>query len=117
MSSFFGGAGEGRGVRSPTFSAFAERSPTVSTLSSVGVIGGNRDRESKDSEISTTASEGLVSPGAKNDCRTSCDSKESKGKEEAIEEAKGHGFRGWLKRNFKAREGYEGAFEFQMADA
>lgn len=115
------------GCRSPTFPAFVgrsptipilEKSPTVSTFAtSVGLLSiGTRETESKDSETSVAASDKspILGPG---DWRTSDDSDEISGKE-LVEQAKGGGVKGWFKKRFKAREGYDGAvLGFQTMDA
>ena len=115
------------GTRSPTFPGFVgrspkfpilEKSPTVSTFAtSVGLLSiGTRDRESKDSEASVAANDKQLSPEL-GDWRTRGDSKEISGKE-LVEGARGGGVKGWFKKRFKAREGYDGAvLRFQTMDA
>lgn len=115
------------GCRSTTFPAFVgrsptipilEKSPTVSTFAtSVRLLSiGIRETESKDSETSVAASDKspILGPG---DWQTSGDSDEISGKE-LVEQAKGGGVKGWFKKRFKAREGYDGAvLGFQTMDA
>jgi hypothetical protein len=104
-------------VRSPTFATF-ERSPTFSTLaSSAGSLRiGVGNRVSKDSDVSVVASDTPLSPVA-SDWPPSGDSKEGQEKEPA-EEAKEGGVKGWFKKKFKAREGYDSeVFGFQRMDA
>jgi hypothetical protein len=114
------------GCRSPTFPAFVgrsptfpilEKSPTVSTFAtSAGLLSiGTGERESKDSETSVAASDKPLSPEL-GDWRSG-DRKETSGKE-LVEGAKGGGVKGWFKKRFKAREGYDGAtLGFQTMDA
>ena len=115
------------GCRSTTFPAFVgrsptipilEKSPTVSTFAtSVGLLSiGIRETESKDSETSVAASDKspILGPG---DWQTSGDGDEISGKE-LVEQAKGGDVKGWFKKRFKAREGYDGAvLGFQTMDA
>lgn len=103
--------------RSPTI-PILEKSPTVSTFAtSVRLLSiGIRETESKDSETSVAASDKspILGPG---DWQTSGDSDEISGKE-LVEQAKGGGVKGWFKKRFKAREGYDGAvLGFQTMDA
>jgi hypothetical protein len=63
-----------------------------------------------------TASDEPVSPVAK-DWWGSGDSKDSQGKQEDVEDVKRGGLRGWFKRNFKPREGIDGAWDFRTVDA
>ncbi|CAN9200733.1 unnamed protein product [Alternaria sp. RS040] len=103
--------------RLPTFSLL-EKSPTVSTSATpAGLISiGTRERESKDSETSVAASDKSPIPGPE-DGRTGGDSDEISGKE-LVEQAKAGGVKGWFKKRFKAREGYDGAvLGFQTIDA
>ena len=102
--------------RSPTF-PILEKSPTVSTFAtSARLLSiGTGERESKDSETSVAASDKPLSPEL-GDWRSG-DRKETSGKE-LVEEAKGGGVKGWFKKRFKAREGYDGAvLGFQTMDA
>jgi len=95
-----------------------EKSPSFSTFGSgTGLLGGKRDRRSKESEVSVIASDEPGTPGAPKDWRASGESKESQEEEHHGDEASGRGLKGWFKKKFKAREGYNGALGFQMMDA